>query len=461
MKKMKLYIISGLFLLCHLNSSAQQLIGTGGEAFSEGNINLSWSIGEPITRTLLNNNVALTQGYQQAWERYQVYGQLSYANNFATPLSGVLVEMHKLGAASGPSNRTNDQGVFYLYNADPASYAFSGSSTLPVGSVNATDALLVMRHFVQYVQLDKIHRAASDVNADGAINATDALNICRYFVDSIQHFSAGDWIIGNDTIILGSGTQRKDIEAICYGDANGSYIPGEPVKKSIWLKQEGEIHPDAEKEFLIPVNVSQSCKLGAISLAITETMEALEFLGVEMKDANGHLSYSTKVNQLRIAWFSPKAISLNKNEALLQIRVRVKDISKYIDAGIQLQLEVESEVADESASPYTNLALWIPELKLELTPEVFSIAEVYPIPASDQIHLRLGIPYDSEIRMGLYDIRGALIGIESEEHLMTGVHNLQIDVSHLPTGMYFIEALLSNAILNDRIVRKFVVLRNR
>jgi hypothetical protein len=66
MKKFGLLCL-GLCLIAfsHAQSQDTQLIGTAGTTSQVGDVTLDWSVGEVVTTTYENNNVVLTQGYQQ------------------------------------------------------------------------------------------------------------------------------------------------------------------------------------------------------------------------------------------------------------------------------------------------------------------------------------------------------------------------------------------------------------
>lgn len=58
------------------------------------------------------------------------------------------------------------------------------------GTVNASDALMVLQYSVDLIELSPEQAVVADVNADGSINASDALNILQKSVGLIDHFDA-------------------------------------------------------------------------------------------------------------------------------------------------------------------------------------------------------------------------------------------------------------------------------
>lgn len=75
---------------------------------------------------------------------------------------------------------------------------------IPWGNVNATDALLVLKHFVGLTELIGIQKLCADVNGDGMINSIDALYICKRFAGVINCFPTSDWV--QEQVIVNSDT---------------------------------------------------------------------------------------------------------------------------------------------------------------------------------------------------------------------------------------------------------------
>ncbi len=66
MKTSVFYIIL-VCIVCFCSSArAQEVVASSGNHFSNNEIQISWTLGEPVIQTLSNNNVLLTQGFHQA-----------------------------------------------------------------------------------------------------------------------------------------------------------------------------------------------------------------------------------------------------------------------------------------------------------------------------------------------------------------------------------------------------------
>lgn len=454
-----------LFLILILSCAAlplqsQQLMGTAGSQGISAGIHLSWSLGEPLTQTLQGSSNVITQGFQQPWERYRLFGTLTYANAYGTPLPDFSLEAMPPGSSTAAITRTDPQSRFFWYGLDPGSYVFNGNSSVPPGSINATDALLVMRHFTHYVQLNGIHLKAADVNASGAVNATDALDICRFFVDSITSFPAGTWLVSPDTLQLGVNTQQHNLEALCYGDVNASFIPPGIPKQAVQLREEGQMLLPERKEILIPVQADEAMEIGAYSLALYESSDLLDIKEVASSLPEGKLLWKKEGNSLRLTWMGMKAHRVEKGDPLFLIRAGLENGNDWLDKDIAFIASDGSELCDGEASPYEAVALSIPAIKVDLLPDHFLAGDIYPNPASDLLHIRLALPCNSRIALRITDLRGSLLYATTTDRLDEGSHEMEVKVDHLATGSYLLQLEMLDQ-CQSRLVRKFVLMQNR
>lgn len=64
--KLKLLLLFYLFGMgFYLQTNAQNVISTAGENFKNDKANIQWTLGENTVETVLKNDIALTQGYNQ------------------------------------------------------------------------------------------------------------------------------------------------------------------------------------------------------------------------------------------------------------------------------------------------------------------------------------------------------------------------------------------------------------
>lgn len=88
--------------------------------------------------------------------------------------------------------------------------------------------------------------------------------------------------------------------------------------------------------------------------------------------------------------------------------------------------------------------------------ETQSQTEVYPNPSSDRIHVRCVVREPQPVRMALFDVTGRLVRKGAGEYLLQGAHTLTLDVTGLPSGIYFLMIDREN---EGRQVHKITVIR--
>ncbi len=156
--------------------------------------------------------------------KYSLIGTLSYANTAASPLPVTLIRLMAEGDTIAQTETGND-GCFGFSRLLRGQYELACNTSLPWGGSNATDALLVLRHFVHLLQLTGLPLKAADVDNNQVINSLDALHIGKRFIGAVSAFPAGDWYFEPAPFSAAASRQiTLSVKAICMGDVNGSYL---------------------------------------------------------------------------------------------------------------------------------------------------------------------------------------------------------------------------------------------
>lgn len=100
-------------------------------------------------------------------------------------------------------------------------YSIDILTPVPPGGVNTSDAMMVLRFFVQLDTFTPLQYMASDVNGDGVVNASDALSIVKYFTQNGGY--TPKWVWDKPILIVG-GDSIFDLNILKSGDVNGSLI---------------------------------------------------------------------------------------------------------------------------------------------------------------------------------------------------------------------------------------------
>ncbi|MHC1706933.1 MAG: metallophosphoesterase [Bacteroidales bacterium] len=159
---------------------------------------------------------------------FSVTGSLRYDNTVITVLDSVNVFLYR-------NNTLVDQeiadisGNFGFYDLEPGNYSIHCTTSREWSGVNATDALLILRHFVGMTPLKALRKTAGDTDGNTFINAVDALAVSRRFAGIINSFPAADWYFEHPGFVISNENINLIIKGICVGDVNGSYLPFSPV----------------------------------------------------------------------------------------------------------------------------------------------------------------------------------------------------------------------------------------
>jgi len=154
-------------------------------------------------------------------------GTITYANADSIPMSNTHVTLMQ-GDSIARDTTTNAEGFYQLKNFPYGSYTMECSPAKPWGGVTASDVLLYRKHIAHIINLDGIYLDSGDVNGSGDVTAVDVLLIKKRIAHLIDAFPAGDWLFNNQPVMITTSHMTYNFSGICYGDANGSYVP--PVK---------------------------------------------------------------------------------------------------------------------------------------------------------------------------------------------------------------------------------------
>ncbi len=155
---------------------------------------------------------------------FSISGTVSYDNAGSTPLSQVSVKLYRNDTLVTQTT-TNVSGGFQFPLLIPGTYQIRCSCQGAWGGVNATDALLILQHFVGINSLGGIRKTAANVDGNQVVNAVDALAVSRRFTGYINSFLVGDWVFEIPQFNLGGSNIVLNIKGVCAGDVNGSFVP--------------------------------------------------------------------------------------------------------------------------------------------------------------------------------------------------------------------------------------------
>ena len=369
-----------------------------------------------------------------------VQGTFTYNGDNARLMTNCEMNIINVNDSIMATTTTNANGIFDFNN-----YQVSVYNTLDnnfgvdiLAGVNATDALLVMRHFVHLDTLAPKYATLADVNGSGSINGTDAMLILRRAID--EEFPIGNfYYFSPNGISVEGNTCTYDLSFLCYGDVNGSYTPA-TRNNTIELMTEGQLVAESNQELVLPVSIKNAVEMGALTLRFAYPEEYLEIEDVVLAATGESLIFSANEGMLTTAWFSLEPIALAENDELIIVKVRTKDLSN-IDEPVTFSLNAYSEMADVTAQVLDDVVIAMPAIITETlgmsdnTMDATHLT-IYPNPANDVCRLSYQLAEAGRVTVSVYNLMGVKVMDAANCRQDEGKHEIRMTISDLAAGMY-------------------------
>jgi PKD repeat protein len=313
-------------------------------------------------------------------------GLVTYNNAASTPLSSVTVRLLSYPAlVQEGSAITNAQGTYSLGGYTNGTKTLALQTGRTWGGVNATDALLANLHFSNTQPLSGLRLKAADVNASGTVNASDALVISRRYANVIASFPSGDWVFDTAILNLNGSALSRNLQGLCYGDVNGSLIPGAARWGSSTMPLEqttsslGEsLGTEEGLDIVTDVYSTYTGSVGALSLDLNWP----EFLGeprVHFLLGNQEPVVAWTNGRLRLAWNDPQGLHVVEGMPVMKIHHRPQGLW----TSWNWETGPGSEWADSWGQPLPQAGLRLPApWRARQATEAWSM-KIWPNPARD------------------------------------------------------------------------------
>jgi hypothetical protein len=401
-----------------------------------GSSSLNWNLTTPgaCAYTDINNvpiNSVFVNGNVNIGNCSNLEGNLTYYNTVSTPMNNTTVLLKQNGIVVNQAT-TNGSGHFLFSNLANGTYRLDGTSTKPWGGVNASDGLLILKHFVNAQPLSGLKLVAADVDGSGYVNSADALLDVKRFVNVISSFTPGDWVFEKDTItVTGTGNITDDFKALCYGDVDGSYIPAARIEPTVNLQVKDMLTVYQETTFDLPVTVLQDMRIGAVSLVLKNLSNCVVIEDV-VAAQEGKLVYNLVGDELRIGWYDMNPMNLSAGDCLIHLKCR---LNGQLEASCNDWAVNEiSVIADENAQTIANVMLAVP--KIVGGTDGFYLGQNVPNPMTNSSEISYYIPESGKVSLKFYDLLGKEVRTLVNQVQQAGRYTVQLLSTDFPSGVY-------------------------
>ncbi len=346
--------------------------------------------------------------------------------------------------------------------------------------VNATDALIISymgSHDDALLNFPWIAPAAAgeqtnfalaigDVNGNGSVNASDALVVMRRAVGLIDVFGVSNFkVAGGDVvypeappvvfephgvynastpagefyhdanIIAVEGRTTFNIYYIASGDVNASYVPQEGAKTRQPLRYEQIIYAEVGEEIAIPVRIDRTAYLGAMSIGLSFDNDLLEVLNVDGFDV---VSIDNNLGTFELAHYDVSGIQFSSGDVVFTVYAKLlMPANQTLD---YFMLESHTEFVDRN-SLVTEVGLTTVVLDSGLGfvegDDSFEL-KAYPNPFTNETNIVYNLPENGLVQLVVYNSLGQEVVRLVEEIQEVGYHSLKLSEDMLVGGsVYF------------------------
>ena len=361
----------------------------------------------------------------------QVTGTFKYNNTPQTPMTNSTVQCKDANNNVIMTAPTDATGSYTMSGMANGTYTVTGITNKPWGGVTATDALVINRSIVGAAPLVGLRLKAADVNGSNTTTSVDALLVARRANGSISTFAAGNWAYEAVPTTVAGGVTTRNIMAICFGDANGSYQPSTALRvdPKIFAVNQGVI--SSSDLTVVPVRIDRALALGAMQINM-ELPEGAVVQGVRSALRHGNFDFHQEGNELRVSWYHVDGAQLSENDLLFSMELAGLSALNASD----LRFGELSEVASPLAELYPLVGLRLPRV-LGADQGV----SIFPNPTRDLSQLRLNLIASSEVSLRVLDARGRVVAAETRV-LDAGVQSMDIRTESWSGGQYQVEVTI-------------------
>jgi hypothetical protein len=420
-------------------SLAPTLLSTSGGQAQSPSFILSWSVGEPAVETFTNSQFILTEGFQQPFGPYRMSGEMAYLNAASTPMSNSVAYLKTLTGNIADSALTTNNGDFYFFHATAGQYITGGKTNKEWGGANATDALLILKHFVHLSLLYGMYKDAGDVNLTGNLNSLDALLVARRFVGTIASFPMSDWLFSKDTVAIAATPQNITLNALCAGDVNGTHLPAAKTEPSISMVRKGSVYHQEGKSLKIPLKTEADLTVAAISLVMDLPGDLSAVTNVTLNSGEGNLVWNLDDSHLRIAWYSMKPCSFPAGSTLLTLLVNSPALTEKAPVLPLPLIGSESEFASFEGIALPEARLSFPSIIGESGTGDLLIECCSPNPTKGTTTLYYHMNISGTVTIGIYDLPGKLLEEYTVDQPMPGTYQQRLFLDKYNPGTYLVK----------------------
>lgn len=365
-------------------------------------------------------------------------GTIYYKNPVPVGIPGSTLSLLNASGQILATTLTNTEGQYSFSGLADGTYTLRVQPSIPWGGVNATDAYLILQHFVQITMLDGLYVVAADVFKGGTVNSKDALAAARRFVGLDQSFSQGDFVndLSGPITLSGGQVLQKDIRLLSIGDVNASYdfsglLRTQPGAE---LRSDSEISMVQGARTEISLLSKEAIRVSAISLSFEYPSEQFEIESVRPASETGLFTWKAENGIVRMAWFNTEAVGFVAGAPL--VHFQIKALGKGL-INTPFVATPETEIAGSSGEALPAPALLFPKIRMEKNSPLESLS-IYPNPVKTTCEISYISAVEGSATLKISNLLGETL-LQKPVELIPGTNQFRIQTDDFPKGLYLVD----------------------
>jgi hypothetical protein len=191
-------------------------------------------------------------------------------------------------------------------------------------------------------------------------------------------------------------------------------------------------------KFDLPVNMQVGSKISAISLGLFFPDNYLDITGMELTGVAQGYYFNVKDSLFFMAWSNITPIEITDNSPVITLHLKTLDLTG-LTSTLKLELEVNSEFADESANVIDGVVLSIPEIMWPAPDPEDTLSgrylKVYPNPFKENTIVEFYLESDSHVKITLCNVAGESLSPVTDASYAKGFHQLPVSAVKFSKGI--------------------------
>jgi hypothetical protein len=378
-------------------------------------------------------------------------GTLSYSNSNSSPLDNTSIILYNSSNQIIGNSITTASGNYSFSGLENGNYTLKPTITKTWSGATAMDITAYKKHIGGATVLSPLQINSGDVNGSNSLSTIDLTYIKQRIGAQISTFPVGDWVHDKPILTVNGSNIIQNISALCYGDANGSYVPTGSSKSAseAFIGSEESVRLINENEFEVPVRLNKPAnKLSSVTLIFSFPSELFDVKDLKMVEHNEDLYYSVIDGTIRVVYSTLHSLNLNEGDLLMNIRFTLKEnTNRQLLTNFKFTLSGQGEFGDYDDKVIEGIQLLYATADMNTYLSSGELKEVLIFP--NPVKRELTIMNAENSTIDVYDMQGNLILTHKSLSNRT-----TLDVSNYIPGIYIIKVNKNN----QCIVKKVSVL---